>query len=189
VWEEDVERAIARSQPQVGCRWKDAVFDLGKRLKLVPRLADKEIGELRPIVEEWYRRARHVARTPLNEVWEEVVNGWPKIRDEIGEFDLAFERAKTRKPPIAMNLYEGDAGRVLLASLCRELQRDKQPGENIFIATRRAAEKLGIDPSTVSRRLKVLCADRILRAGPKGSLEDHRASEYEYVASDLYAAD
>jgi hypothetical protein len=97
-----------------------------------------------------------------------------------GKIEAVFEVAlKSQPPQKAVALYEEEPLR-LLASLCRELQR--QAGdEDFYLDCRMAGRLLGVPHNTAWRWLTILCADGLLRAGEKGSQAKRRASRFRYV--------
>src|SRR5207245_3828628 len=95
--------------------------------------------------------------------------------------EMAFKLALADPPPpIAVKLYgEGRPPIVLLATLCRELQRIAGDGE-FFLDCRWAGRLIEVDHTTAWRYLKVLCADGVLAAGAKGSRATGKASQFRF---------
>jgi hypothetical protein len=156
------------------------LFDLARGLKAI--LPDAGPGELRPIIAEWHRRALPIIGTKsFLESWADFIVAWARVKYPAGRgtVDSAFARAASTPPPArCAELYPGEAGILLLAGLCRELQRGA--GE-FFLDCRTAGRLLNVDHSTVWRWLKVLCADGILQAGEKGSMATRKASRFIYL--------
>jgi hypothetical protein len=71
---------------------------------------------------------------------------------------------------------------LLLAALCRELQRTAGP-RPFYLDCRTAGQLLHIHHTTAWRLLTVLCADGILAAGDKGSRARGKANEYRYLGN------
>lgn len=185
-WPSAVETAIVATQPQAVGQRHRCVFELCRVLKAIPDFAGRDLDTLRPIVEDWHRRALPVIGTKdFIDTWADFVSGWEKVRYPSGDgpVDIAFRRGLRRSPPQkAVELY-GDTSPILaLASLCRELQRQRAEGEYFPLDCRTASRLLGVDKSTAWRHLKVLCVDGILVAGSKGSRAERKASEFLYVA-------
>jgi Bifunctional DNA primase/polymerase, N-terminal len=159
------------------------IFNLARHLKSNPSLNNADAGHLRPVVEDWHRRALPVIGTkPFLETWTDFVQAWKRVKVPANEglINRAFQRAvATEPPPIAIRLY-GEGPIVLLAALCRELQRIVGDGE-FFLDCRTAGGLIGVDHTTAWRWLEVLCADGVLKAGAKGSKATKRASRFRFI--------
>jgi hypothetical protein len=178
-----IERAIAATLPIMKGQRNQCVFRLAQHLKSI--LPDAEPAKLRVIVQEWYRRALPVIGTKeFVETWADFIQAWEKVRVPAGEgaVEMAFKLAVADPPPpIAVKLYgEGRPPIVLLATLCRELQRIAGDGE-FFLDCRWAGRLIEVDHTTAWRYLKVLCADGVLAAGAKGSRTTGKASQFRFV--------
>jgi hypothetical protein len=174
--------AIEATLPRRAGERNRRLFDLARQLKaLVPNATP---NELRPILVEWHQRAFHVIGTkPFLETWADFIVAWGKVKYPAGQapVDAAFSRALHASPPAtAIELYPGETGIVLLATLCRELEHIAGAGE-FFLDTRTAGRLLNVDHSTAWRWLKVLCADGVLRAGATGSKATRKASRFSYT--------
>ena len=160
------------------------VFELCRKLKAIPSLAFADLPTLRPIVVEWHRRALPIISTKeFSETWADFIIAWPKAAAaDRGIVEAAFERAVASKPPPKAAALYAEAPVLLLASLCRELQR--ATGTNpFFLDCRTAGELIGVHHATAWRLLTtVLTADGILTAGARGSQATRKANEYSYVA-------
>jgi hypothetical protein len=172
--------ALERTLPHRAGERNRQLFDLARRLKaIMPNTAP---NELRPIIGEWHRRALPVIGTkPFLETWADFIVAWARVKYPAGQspVDVAFARASAATPPAkAVELYPGQTGILLLASLCRELQAGAR---ELFLDVRTAGRLLNVDHSTAWRWLKVLCADGILRAGEVGSKATRRASRFTYT--------
>src|SRR5262249_39816067 len=120
------------------------------------------------------------------ETWADFVQAWKRVKLAHGEgpVDVAFARAlATAPPPKAMELY-GEGPIVMLASLCRELQR-MVGDDDFFLDCRTAGQLIGVDHTTAWRYLEVLCADRMLLPGAKGSKAAHKASRFRFMGTSL----
>ncbi len=112
-----------------------------------------------------------------------MTEAWPKVKFLAGQgiVELAFKRADASKPPPKAAALKYEAPVLLLASLCREMQRIV--GDQPFsLDCRKAGRLLRVDHSTAWRWLNVLCADGILASGKKGSKATRKANEYRYIA-------
>jgi hypothetical protein len=178
-----VEQAIAITLPATPGVRQRCVFRLARQLKGIPALAGAAAGTLRPIVEQWHRLAVPVIRTkPFLETWADFLLAWPRVRVPAGEdaISTAFRRAAaTTPPPRATELY-GSGPIVLLAALCRELQRLASDGD-FFLDCRTAGRLIGVDHTTAWRYLVVLCADGVLAARAKGSKATRKASRFRFI--------
>ncbi len=186
-----VQDAILASQPEKAGQRHQKVFALCRHLKAIPSLANADNATLRPIVEEWHRRATPTIRTkPFSDTWVDFLSGWTKVKAPIGEgaIDEAFREAKKweswkkeRQPLKAANLYPDEPNVVLLAALCKVLQR-RAGKETFFLDCRTAGRLLGVTHKQAWSWLAALCGDGILERVSLGSLKTHRANEYRYVA-------
>jgi hypothetical protein len=177
------ESAIDATLPRVPHERNRCLFNLARHLKGIPSLAGAAVGQLRPIVQEWHRRALPVIRTkPFVETWTEFIQAWRKVRVPAGlaVIETAFQRA-TDLPPTrqAVELY-GEGPILLLASVCRELQKIVGTG-HFFLDCRTAGRLIGVDHVTAWRYLEVLCADGVLAPGAKGNPKTRRASRFRYI--------
>jgi len=176
-----VESAIVATLPRIQGQRNDHLFKLARHLKAIPSLKDAEIRTLRPIVERWHSRALPVIGTKaFLESWADFVHAWEKVRVPAGKgaVETAFTRAVASvPPPIATKLY-GQGPIVLLAALCRELQRIAGDGE-FYLDCRKAGELIGVAHTTAWEYLNILCADGVLAAGAKGN--QTKASRFRFV--------
>jgi hypothetical protein len=179
----EIEQAIVATLP-TGPRDYRALFRLARQLKgLLPHA---ELAEMREYVAEWHRRASTITAKSFLDAWGGFVQAWRRVRVPAGEgaIDTAFARASEGPPPeAATNLY-GEGPIVLLAALCRELQRIVGEGEWFFLDCRTAGRLIRVEHTTAWRYLDVLCADGILAAGEKGSKETRKASRFRFIAPD-----
>jgi hypothetical protein len=176
---------IEATLPATKAEARRKLFEFCRHLKAIPNLADASAATLRPIVREWHNRT--VDRLGLGAEFTDTMvafmTAWPRVRVPAGPspVELALSRAKESDPPEqAAALFE-EPPILLLASICRELQR--LTGEGPFFLDCRAAGRLvGLDHNTAWRLLnKVFCDPGvgILRAGKKGNKK--KANRYFYV--------
>jgi hypothetical protein len=124
-----------------------------------------------------------VIRTkPFVETWADFLLAWDRVRVPSGAdtIAIAFQQAVTCITPTRATELYGEGPIVLLAALCRELQRIVGGGD-FFLDVRTAGRLIGTDHTTAWRYLKVLCADGILRAGAKGSKATGKASRFRFI--------
>lgn len=180
---QDVEKAILATLPTGQGQRNQCIFRFVRHLKgIVP---DAEAGQLRPYVQEWHRRALpKIGTKPFLETWADFVHAWAKVKAPIGQglVDAAFHRAIASEPPfVAIELYGSiHEPIVILAALCRELQRIAGARE-FFLDCRTAGRLIGRDHTTAWRYLEVLCADGILAVGTKGSKASRKASSFRFI--------
>jgi hypothetical protein len=177
------EKAIRATLPSERGQRRKRVFLLARHLKGITELRDAEAWTLRPVLEEWHKRALPVIGTKdFLETWADFVSAWNEVRVPIceGVVELACNRACVASPPERAVALYGEGSIVLLAALCRELQ-GLAGDADFFIDCRTAGRLVCIDPSTAWKYLNVLCADRILAAGEKGSLAKRKASRFRFL--------
>lgn len=177
-----IESAIRSTLPAGPGERNRAVFALARALKAIPHFADAPSVCLHDIVERWHALALPVINTkPFEETWIDFARGWARVIYPAGggPLDLALERAEAVDPPAEAMRYEQPALR-LLASLCRELQRNAGEGP-FFLSCRTAARMLGVDHTTAWRWLFLLGHDGLLRVVEAGTKT--KAARYRYTAS------
>jgi len=121
----------------------------------------------------WWERAKGFARTGRSRecYWEEFLEARADVKYPIGGATLkqALERAKQSNPPLIAVQNFTDAKLLLLASLCRELQKINYP-RPFFLDCRSAATAIALpDPTAAHRYFKRLKAVRILKEHEKGN--------------------
>ena len=178
-------QAIVKALPKDEGQRRRKLFNLARRLKAIPETKTADLTELRPVVEEWHRRAIPFLRTKeFTESWADFVYGWERVKHPVGQgaIEAAFQRATAAPPPTrAAELYDDLPQVQLLASLCRELQRIAGDKE-FFLDCRTAGELLKVVHTRAWKWLGMLTADKILAAGEKGSKATHKASAFRYLA-------
>ncbi|QDT69058.1 hypothetical protein MalM25_19850 [Planctomycetes bacterium MalM25] len=178
-----VERAIEDSLPTRPGQRHKLVFELARRLKAVPSLADRPSRDLRSYVEAWHRRAVPIIGTkPFEETWIDFLKAWENVRHPYGEgvLTVAFGRACSAGVPALADDYE-QSEILLLAGLCRELQRIAGDGP-FFLSCRDAGQLLGVSHVQAARWLFLLESDGVLELVAKGDMKTRRASEFRYLA-------
>lgn len=160
------ENAIVATLPTMEGERHQCIFRMARHLKSIPSLRSADAGSLRPIVAQWHRRALPAIGTkPFLATWAEFVQAWKRVKAPAGQgaIETAIQRAVASVPrPTVTKLY-GEGPIVLLAALCRELQRIVGDGE-FYLDCRAAARLIGVDHVTAWRHLDVLCADGVLAA-------------------------
>lgn len=188
-----IEDAINATQPSTEGQRNNRIFLLARHVKAIEMLRDADFSTLRPIVQEWHRRAFQVIGTkPFLETWCDFVRAWKRAKVPAGDkpvqraFELAKQAVESDPPLAVLDLY-GSGPIVMLATLCRELQRIAG-AMDFFLDCRTAGHLIGVDHSTAWRYLDVLCADGVLVAGCKGSRATRKASKYRYIDINLTTA-
>jgi hypothetical protein len=181
-----VEAAIGRTLPRRPGQRNRRVFDFARRLQAIPDLAVAGLPTLRPIVAEWHRRALPVIRTKeFIETWADFIVAWGNVRCDAddGVVGAAFRHAVAAEmSPKVVALYPDLPAVHLLASLCRELQRDAG-GKPFFLDCREAGRLIEVSHHTAWRLLAVTFpADGILVKVSSSSMASGLANEYRYVA-------
>ncbi len=181
--QEQIVRAIVASLPLVIGQRNHRIFHLAREFKAIEPLNNANIGDLRPYVKEWHKRALSVIGTkPFEETWADFVIAWGNVRFPIGQgaIETAFARAHTAAPPQrVVELYE-DNTIILLAKICRELQL-MAGDRDFFLDCRTAGRLIGVHHSTAWRYFVALVADRVLLPGEKGSALTRKASRFRFV--------
>jgi hypothetical protein len=178
-----VQSAIESTLPTGERQRNRRLFDLARQLKAVPFLASASLPALRPVVVEWHRRALpFIGTKEFTTTWADFIAAWSKVKVPAGQgaVEEAFRRAVRSEPPAKAAALYDEPPVLLLAALCRELQRIAGAGP-FFLDCRSAGRLLGIHHTTAWRLLTVLCADGILAPGDKGSQASGKANEYRYL--------
>ncbi len=177
--------AITSTLPKAPGQRRRGIFVLCRYLKAIPDLASADLPTLRPVVVEWHRQALPFITTKaFTETWADFIDAWARVKFPAGQgvVDAAFQRAVASKPPPKAVALYAEPPVLLLASLCRELQRIAGDGP-FFLDCRTAGRLVGFHHATAWRLLTVvLPADGILAGGAKGSKGTHKANEYRYIA-------
>lgn len=176
---EAIEQAFRATLPTGEGQRNGSVFNLARRLKAVPSLADAPAAELREIVQDWHRRALPVIGTkPFDATWAEFVYAWPRVRFPAGQDPLTEILARADEadlPPCARAYDSSETHRLI--KLCRELQRSTGDAP-FFLSCRTAGRLLDMDHQTAWRRLNMLAEDKLLEVVTPGTT--HRATRYRF---------
>jgi hypothetical protein len=172
--------AVVSTNPTGPGQRNRCIFELARRLKAIN--PDATPTELRPILQEWHRRALPFIRTQdFTESWTDLAVAWQRIRRPAGQ-SLAEAAARADAaglPGIAVRLgYDGCLGR--LAALCLELAR--QWGDRPFpLGCEVAGQYLGVSTRHAGRLLKTLEFDRVLQRVTMGTKRTGNASEWRFL--------
>ena len=162
------------------------MFELARTLKSLPQFSGAEAGDLRPIVQEWHRRALSKIRTKeFEETWIDFLQAWPRVRHPMGSepmMEIFRRTVEGDRPPIAMTKYPENERLQILVSLCRELQRaaGDQP---FFLSTRTAGRLLSASHTEAGRWFFLLESDGILEVKAKGGTHENprNATRFRYL--------
>lgn len=189
VLDEYVEAAIkATLPPGIGWRRK-CLWNFLVKLKQHPELRDKPVRTVRPYVKRWHQRALPTIGTkPFASTWDDAVGAWDRVDpDYQSEMGAIVRRAFTSDPPalVADLDYADDPITVALVCLFREMQRAQGTGP-FWISCERAARIISerITPAnkmTISRRIKMLMTDEVIKGLTVGSPDENKCSEYRYL--------
>ena len=171
--------AIEATLPQeIGGRHR-LLFAFGRQLKAMPKYANADVRQLKPLVQIWHQAALpFIGTKPFEETWLDFAEGWPKIKYAAGTEPIyvAFQRAIEGELPVEALQYEQEALQRLVA-LCRQLQADAG-SSTFYLAGRVAADLVGAPHTQVARWLRLLVVDGVIVVVKEGSR--HRATEYRY---------
>jgi hypothetical protein len=178
-----IQEAIASTLPRGWGQRHLQVFELCRALQAIPYLAAANPVDLEYIVQEWHRRADpHTSPAhSYDDTLAEFLSGWRNVKHPRGQgaFTAALRRAKTSPLPLAAGRFE-KAQIKLLVAVCRELQRACGL-DPFYLASRKAAELLGVSHTQSAKWLGMLCALKVLREVIKGSASTMKSSRYHYL--------
>jgi hypothetical protein len=169
--EDAVRAALPKNEITFHQDFRRAVFNLARYLKAVSGLLDKQAGDLKPLIREWYDKAKaFLPGRTFAETYAEFVTGWPAVKHPAGDspVKLAWETVQRQPlPPEAKNYDDERIGKLI--SLCRQLQRE-HGGDEFFLSGYVVARLLGISQPTAAKLFKVLQADGILEVVDQGGV-------------------
>lgn len=184
-----IDEAMARTLPTKPGERRNKLLELARRLKFSPEFAGTPatmIDFLKPSLLQWWKGAmpRASGKHPhFWQSWQDFVFAWEEARVPFGAtMQSILEKARSSPAPaMAVEKYGEGSLKALLASLCRELQR--QNGHNAFPLTGRTVGPLiGVSDVQAWRWLKKLEADKIIepvKTYPRGT---RLGTEYRYLA-------
>jgi hypothetical protein len=158
------------------------IWNLARRLKALPELADANFATLKPIVKQWHAHALRFIKTKEFDVsWRDFCYAWDRVKHAYGQGPLSEAYAASLDAPLppAADEYEMPEVKQLIG-LCYQLQLGA--GEKPFFLTcRDAGGLLGIDFHAANKWLSHLVQMKVLELVKKGKVG--RASEYRYIAA------
>lgn len=185
-----VEQAIVATLPPGHGTRNRCIFEFARHLKALPAFAavgSAEVRELRDLVKEWHRRALPKIRTKdFIETWGDFVHAWGsvKLAANVDVRAEALNRARSMPPPSWASDSDYPSKALLLATICRELQR-QTGADPFYLSQRDAADLVGVDPTTANVWLKAFVADGGIAVVERGLPGGSKATRYRYIAGDL----
>jgi hypothetical protein len=149
------------------------LFGLARSIKAIPEFSSATEEQLRPVVEAWYQKAKPAIRTKDIEVSHR--DFWKAYRDVKFPAGISGKLASLVDPRLGeMPLT------VRVGALCAALQ-DEVGDAPFFAPCRSFADVLGANHAAISRVLKELTRDGVLKLEFNGWGYRRRASEYRYI--------
>ncbi len=148
-----VEKAISGTLPYSNGQRYKCLFRLARHLKGIESLNGADLSNLRPIVQEFHRRALPAIRTKeFLETWADFVLAWKRVKFPVGQgvIETAFKRAMASVTPTKATELYGAGPIALLAKLCRELQFISGSKE-FYLDCRTAGRLIGVDHTSAWR--------------------------------------
>ncbi len=182
---EAVQRAILETLPKDTGTRNTLTWSLARALKGIAGLTDARLKDLVPIVREWHRMALPVIETKdFDTTLADFNRSWSRVKFPRGvnPMSVIFEQAKRSPMPKAAQQFDSAECR-LLVMLCRELQRQNEPGP-FYLSCRTAGEQLNIHYKQAWKFLSMLVSLDVLVVAEKPARGAMRAIRYRYVAGD-----
>jgi hypothetical protein len=178
----DIEKAIMETLPKEIHTREACLWDFGRNLKAIDRLADASAKDLRGILREWHRRALpFIGTKPFEESRATFDVLWPKIKFAKGLEPMAQLVIRALESPFPPETDEYESLEVKrLAAICRELQRSRTSAP-FFLSARTAGAWLEINAMQAWRYLKILQDDNLLQAVETGSNKNNKATRFRYL--------
>ena len=160
------------------------IFEFVRHLKALPVYAEMDPLAFQDVVREWHGRALPKINTKaFEETWCDFLYGWDKVRwpKGIDPFVVAAKAYQASGEVVDLDDLD-DPKLVLLAGICRELQR--MTGESpFFVACNKAGEFLGVSPATAWRYLYLLERVGVIACARRGRPGGRHATRYWYVGA------
>ncbi len=176
--------AIQRTLPSGYGSRHEAVFAFVRELKALPELALADPKQLKPMVRAWHQAALpYITTKAFEETWLDFVEGWPKAKFPKGEepIRMLYLQAVEGALPEAALVFEQVELRQLVA-FCRVLQQ-ASGDQPFFLSCRAAGGLFGVSHVQVSRWLRMLTIEEVLRQESRGTLATHKASRFRYLGN------
>lgn len=167
------------------------LFELARRLKGMPHIADADAESLKCVVRDWWRRSLPVIRTQAWETtWTAFGRSWDRAKYAI---DVPAFHAKLRtaaygpEPPEADQYTKSEVRRLVAVSADLQSSASAVGMDRFYLSCRTAAAACGFEGKhgyrSAARWLKRLVADGVLElveAGVGGTAS-RLASQYRYT--------
>jgi hypothetical protein len=132
---ESVEQAITSTLPTGYAQRNRQIFELARRLKVI--MPTFSMSELKPTVQEWYRRALPNIKTKqFDETWEDFQIGWDRVNHPYKSGIQSILDATLATVHVDVGHHEGSAAKLLMA--CAALQQHHGPGVAWPLSCRKA---------------------------------------------------
>lgn len=179
-----VRDAVLATIPEVPGQRETCIFELARRLLGIYGRATDPVT-LIPILDEWWKRSKSVVGTKdYGSSLRAFLRGYKNAHTAWGETMSDFLRMATEAPAPTWVPPGCDPRQVVLASLCRELQRSAG-NDPFYLSSHIAGELLGVAPMTAWRWLDLFVLLRALEVVERGKPGGKKATRYRYLASDL----
>jgi hypothetical protein len=169
---EGVRRAIEHTLPSGPRQRNRKLFELARRLWLLPSFPHAPARKLRTLVKDWHSRALPVLGTkPFDATWEDFQVAWERLRPAgTGPIWDLMQAACTKHPRRPDQQ---------LLDVCAALQAHAgvQP---FFLSCRTAGRLLGVHHSVANEKLRVLEARGVLKRVRTGDAVTYLANVYHY---------
>lgn len=176
----DVDEAIGRCIPKkVGDR-NACLFNLARLLKFNLGYEGRKITDIRPLVEQWHKRALPVIGTkPFVDSWADFTRAWRDAKLPMDARMLEEIYSKVRKQPLPSEAVNYDRDEVKwLLGLCWELSKLTTTGR-FFLSCHCAGDLLGVDSRQASRWLNMFEVDGVIVREETGN--EYRANRYRWL--------
>lgn len=184
----DLEGIFIATLPRDAGQRNLAVFRLARALRWDCGLDGKSLSDVRPVVEEWHRRALPVIRTkPFDDTWADFVYGWKRARSGIlcDPVAAAMKDVDAEIFPPEATRFDSEESKRLLA-LCWHLARLDSSG-GFFLSCGKAATVLQISRVTINKRLHLFVSEGLLAVEHEHS--EYRATRFKWLGAMTPATD
>ncbi len=152
-------------------------FLLARYFKLL--MPSVSMDELKPIVQEWHRRALPFIRTKdWHTTWVDFCDSWESVKYLSGILDGVMNNLPELPPDCAASEYGPHSEKLFQICIGLQHHEAKNP---FFLSCTIAGKLIGIDRSDAAKLLKRLCKLRLLQLETKGV--SGRASRYRVTRS------
>jgi hypothetical protein len=177
----EVQKAVVATLPSGPGERNRRLFELARRLKALPHLADGDPLSLEEVVRRWHSLALSAIRTKgWEESWLDFLTAWARVQFPQGNGPLAVLFAEACRAPVPPAAERFDEPKVRqLVALCAALQQQAGSAP-FFLACRSVADLLQVNHVQAWRWLMLLERTRVLQRAATGSRASKKANEYCY---------